>query len=386
MTSHLRRGAPTPTIDLLIAAGVLAAELVGTWVWSSASAVDGPALVGYALLVVVAGSVAVRNVYPVPALAVIASSATAYMWLGEPAPFWTVALVLATWAAVSAGHRLATILIGGAFIAAFLVGGFILRIGHAAETDAPLWLIGWLLASFVLGEVSRGRREYIAQVEQRATDAERTREEEARRRAGEERLRIARELHDILAHSISIINVQAGVAVHLLDRQPDQARAALVTINETSKEAMRELRATLGVLRQSDDIDSRAPAPGLARLGELIDTARATGLDVTVDASGEGRPLPPAADLAAYRIVQESLTNVTRHAGARHVSVSIVRRENELELAVEDDGAGAPGGADVRVGNGILGMRERAAAIGGDLEAGPLPGGGFRVHARLPAS
>jgi signal transduction histidine kinase len=385
MTSLLRRGAPTPAIDLLIAAGVLAVELVGTWLWSRASALGGPDVLGYLLLVAIAGFVAVRNVYPVEALAVIAAASTAYMWLGEPAPFWTVALVLATWAAVSAGHRLATVLICGAFIAAFLVGGFVLRIGHAAETDAPLWLTGWLIASFVLGEVSRGRREYIAQVEQRAFDAERTREEEARRRAGEERLRIARELHDILAHSISIINVQAGVAVHLLDKQPDQARAALVTINDTSKEAMRELRATLGVLRQPEDVDPRAPAPGLARLGELVDTARATGLDVTVATSGEERPLPAAADLAAYRIVQESLTNVTRHAGATRVSVSIVHRENQVEVSVEDDGVGGSRD-DVRSGNGLLGMRERAAAIGGDLDAGPLPGGGFRVRARLPAT
>jgi signal transduction histidine kinase len=385
-TSHLRRGAPNPGIDLLIAAGVLAVELVGTWLWSRASAVDGPDLIGYTLLVLVAGFVAVRNTYPVPALAVIASAATTYMWLGEPAPFWTVALVLATWAAVSAGHRLATILICGAFMAAFLVGGFILRIGHAADTDAPLWLVGWLTAAFVLGEVSRGRREYIAQVEQRAIDAERTREEEARRRAGEERMRIARELHDVLAHSISVINVQAGVAVHLLDRQPEQARAALLTINDASKEAMRELRATLGLLRQSDDIDPRAPAPGLARLDELVDTARSAGLDVTVATTGEQGGLPPAADLAAYRIVQESLTNVNRHAGATHVAVSIIHRQEEVELTIEDDGGGLAAGAELRPGNGLVGMRERAVAIGGELDAGPLPGGGFRVHARLPAA
>jgi signal transduction histidine kinase len=377
---------PIARIDLLIAAGVLAVELVGTMLWSRASVGDGPDPVGYTLLVVIAASVAVRNVHPVRALALIAFCATAYMWLGEPAPFWTVALVLATWAAVSAGHRLATVLICGAFMGAFLVGGFILRIGHAAETDAPLWLTGWLIAAFVLGEVSRGRREYIAQVEQRAIDAERTREEEARRRAGEERLRIARELHDVLAHSISVINVQAGVAVHLLDRQPDQARAALLTINEASKEAMRELRATLGLLRQSDDVDPRAPAPGLARLDELVDTARAAGLDVTVATTGEQEDLPPAADLAAYRIVQESLTNVNRHAGATHVALSIIHRPNEVELTIEDDGAGVTAGTRLRPGNGLLGMRERAAAVGGELDAGPLPGGGFRVRARLPAT
>ncbi len=247
-------------------------------------------------------------------------------------------------------------------------------------------MVGWLIAAFVLGEVSRGRREYIAQVEQRALDAERSREEEARRRAGEERLRIARELHDVLAHSISVINVQAGVAVHLLDRQPDQARAALLAINETSKEAMRELRATLGVLRQSNDVDSRAPAPGLDRLGELVETARATGLDVSVATIGAPGRLPPASDVAAYRIVQESLTNVTRHAAAAHVAVSISHGPNEVEITVEDDGTGVAGGAPLRPGNGLAGMRERAEAVGGDLDAGPRAGGGFRVHARLPAA
>jgi signal transduction histidine kinase len=236
----------------------------------------------------------------------------------------------------------------------------------------------------VLGEVSRSRREYIAEVEQRALDAERSRDEEARRRAGEERLRIARELHDILAHSISVINVQAGVAVHLLDKQPEQARAALVTINEASKDAMRELRATLGVLRQPDDIDSRAPAPGLERLGELVETARAAGLEVSVATTGEATRLPPASDLAAYRIVQESLTNVTRHAQASRVAIAIRREPGAVEVTVDDDGLGVAAGTAARPGNGLTGMRERAASVGGELEAAPRPEGGFRVRARLP--
>jgi signal transduction histidine kinase len=383
-TRNLMGGPRLGRFALLIAGAVLALELAGTELWDRAFGVARPDAVGYAVLVVLAALVVVRNRYPVETLALTAAGATAYVWLGQAGPFWTVALVLAIWAAVSAGHRITTLVVGSIFAAAFVAAGLIVRAGHAVEPEAPMWLLGWLTAGFVLGEVSRGRREYIAAIEQRAIDAERSRDEEARRRAGEERLRIARDLHDVLAHSISVINVQAGVAVHLLDKRPDQARQALVTINETSSEAMRELRATLGVLRQADDVDPRAPTPGLERLDELVETARATGLAVDVSAVGDPLPLPPAPNLAVYRIVQESLTNVTRHAGAHHVSISILRRPEAVEVTVDDDGSGMPTGTAPRPGNGLTGMRERAAAIGGSLDAGPRPEGGFRVHAWLP--
>jgi signal transduction histidine kinase len=371
--------------DIVVALAVLLVQVVGAEVWARGTGANRPDAIGYALLLVVTAPLAVRNRYPVAALTIVTSAIVALIWLAQPWPFWIVALVLAIWAAVAAGHRLATTVIGVAFIAIFLVAGATLRAGHAIDPDAPLWLVGWLVASFILGEVSRSRREYVEQVEQRAIDAERTREEEARRRAGEERLRIARELHDVLAHSISVINVQAGVAVHLLDKQPDQARTALVAISQASKEAMQELRATLGVLRQVDDVEPRAPAPGLAGLGDLLETGRAAGLDVSLETTGEPRPLPPATDLAAYRIVQESLTNVTRHAGASRVSVTIRHAPRDVEITVEDDGAGLVPGTTLRLGNGLTGMRERAAAAGGELEAGPRPGGGFRVWARLPS-
>jgi signal transduction histidine kinase len=384
MTTNLRAALRSRPLDLIQAAVVIGVEVIGTEILVRATGIAGPNVVGWALLVATGTLVAVRNRYPLPALALIAAAATAYYWLGQPGPFWTVALVLAIWAAVAAGHRLATLAIGAVFVAAFMAAGVIGLGGHSAEEGSPLWLAGWLIAGFVLGEVSRSRREYIAEVEQRALDAERSRDEEARRRAGEERLRIARELHDILAHSISVINVQAGVAVHLLDKQPEQARAAIVTINETSKEAMRELRVTLGVLRQADEVDSRAPAPGLERLGELLQTARATGLEVSVTTTDGATPLPPAADLAAYRIVQESLTNVTRHAHASRVEIAIRREAGAVEVTVDDDGRGIPAGSAALAGNGLTGMRERAASVGGELEAAPRPEGGFRVRAWLP--
>lgn len=198
-------------------------------------------------------------------------------------------------------------------------------------------------------------------------------------------MRIARELHDVLAHNISMINVQAGVAGHLIDRQPEQAREALVTIKEASREALRELRGTLGLLRGVDDEAPRAPAPGLARLGELIERHHSAGLAVRVVTTGEVRPLAPGADLAAYRIVQESLTNVVRHASADTATVTMAYGPRDVVITVDDDGISPPA-ASGPAGNGLTGMRERATAAGGDLSAGPRPDGvrGFRVRASLP--
>lgn len=372
-------------IDVLLALTVATAEIVGTEILVRATGSQRVLdLAGYGLLIANAAPVALRDRYPKAVLMTVALTAIAYTWMGYAGGFYTIALVFAIWAAVAAGHRLVAVGVAVGLVAAVVVAGFVVASGHALDADAPIWLGGWLLASFVLGEVSRGRRQYLEQVEQRAIDAERTREEEALRRAGEERLRIARELHDVLAHDISMINVQAGVAVHLLDRQPEQARTALIAISQASKEALRELRATLGVLRQVDEAEPRAPAPGLDRLHDLVAGASAAGLSVTVDTSGEPSPLPAGTDLAAYRIIQESLTNAARHSRARQVSISIHHGSRDVVITVQDDGVGLPADTPLRAGNGLTGMRERAAASGGELEAGPRAEGGFRVRARLP--
>jgi signal transduction histidine kinase len=221
-------------------------------------------------------------------------------------------------------------------------------------------------------QVMAGRR--------RRLDAERTRAEE-RRRAGEERMRIARELHDVLAHSISLISVQAGVALHLMDEQPGQSRTALQAIKQASSEALVELRSVLDVLSQSEAQAPRPPATGLAHLGNLVAGVQATGLEVRTQVEGTPRPVPAGADLTAYRIVQESLTNVTRHAGPATATVLVRYGDRELTVQVDDHGRG-PGASGP--GNGIRGMRERVAALGGQLTAGPRPGGGFRVEAHLP--
>ncbi len=225
---------------------------------------------------------------------------------------------------------------------------------------------------------------HVREVEQRAEEAERTRDEAARRRAMEERLRIARELHDSLTHSISVIQVQAGVAVHLARKRGEDVPPALLAIQEAGADATRELRATLGVLRSEQDGDGS----GLGQLDHLVARARAAGLPVTVNVTGEQRPLPPEADQAAYRIVQEALTNVSRHAGHARASVHLHYTQESLSVQIVDDGKGTVTSAGSRPsgpGLGLVGMRERVAALGGLLQAGPRDDGGFQVPAELPA-
>ena len=220
---------------------------------------------------------------------------------------------------------------------------------------------------------------HVREVERRAEEAVRTRDEAARRRAMEERLRIARELHDSLTHSISVIQVQAGVAVHLARKRGEDVPPALMAIEEAGADAVRELRATLGVLRSEDGDGS-----GLSQLDGLVARARAAGLPVTVTVTGQQRPLPPEADQAAYRIVQEALTNVTRHAGHACASVHLHYTPEALSIQVDDDGQGT-GTRPSGPGLGLVGMRERVSALGGRLQAGPKAGGGFGVRAELPA-
>jgi signal transduction histidine kinase len=226
---------------------------------------------------------------------------------------------------------------------------------------------------------------HVREVEQRADDAERTREEAAQRRAMEERLRIARELHDSLTHSISVICVQAGVAAHLARKRGEEVPPALLAIQEAGVEAARELRTTLSVLRSEEDGDSS----GLGQLAGLVGRAQGAGLPVTVTVTGTERPLPPQVDQAAYRIVQEALTNVGRHAGPASASVHLTYTPDSFSVQVDDDGAGTgastgPGPRPAGTGLGLIGMRERVTELGGRLRAGPRDGGGFQVRAEFP--
>jgi signal transduction histidine kinase len=233
------------------------------------------------------------------------------------------------------------------------------------------------LLAIAAGDVVRSRREAIARLAEQQ-------EEHAQRRLGEERLRIAREVHDVVAHAMVAINVQAGVAAHRLDKDPEQARTALRAIKQASGEALSDLRATLGVLRGEDAEAPLGPAAGLGDLDELAGGLRAAGVEVQLDV-GDVAGLPGAVHAAGYRIVQEALTNVLRHAGASRVRVQVALDGGSVRVEVADDGSGAAGNGAGGTGNGVAGMRERAAALGGTLEAGPAPGGGWRVAAELPA-
>ncbi|HET6951436.1 MAG TPA: sensor histidine kinase [Acidimicrobiales bacterium] len=272
----------------------------------------------------------------------------------------------------------------GALVAGWTITAWIAPYVH--DEPWPAWsavagIGAWLLVLAAGTELIRSRSE-------RAAQAAAARAEEARRLASEERLRIAQELHDVLAHNISLISVQSGVALHLLDEHPEQARPALAAINEASRAALGELRSVLDVLRAGASAPLQ-PTAGLAQLDALVERSRATGLEVVVECDGlDGVTLPGAVDLAAFRVVQEALTNVVRHAAARRATVRVTRHPGELAVQVDDDGRGAehPPGAPApgRPGRGLVGMRERAAALGGEVEAGPRPGRGYRVRARFP--
>jgi signal transduction histidine kinase len=239
---------------------------------------------------------------------------------------------------------------------------------------------GWLISAGVMGVTFWMWQLHIREVEHRADEAERTSDEAAQRRAMEERLRIARELHDSLTHSISVIQVQAGVAEHLARKRGEDVPPALAAIQEAGADAARELRATLSVLRSTEDGDGS----GLSQLDSLVARSQAAGLPVTVAVTGAERPLPPEVDQAAYRIVQEALTNVSRHAGQACASVRLHYAPGALTVQVDDDGQGS-GTRPAAPGLGLIGMRERVAALGGRLSAGPQDGRGFQVLAELPA-
>ncbi|MGW6473607.1 sensor histidine kinase [Streptomyces nigra] len=332
------------------------------------------------LLVVASALLLWRKRYPVPVAFGTAAAVTVYLAAGYPYGPVFLTVAVACFNAVVTGHRWAGwTAIGAVWAGHVLVGHWLYRWLPPSGDGAAPWeqegvVAAWVVAVVAVSELARVRREQWAK--ERAERAQ-----AARRRADEERLRIARELHDVLAHSISVINVQAGVGLALLDTDPEQARTALTTIKAQSKEALGEVRQVLDTLRAPGDAP-RAPAPGVARLPELVSQAAGAGL--TVEVEGEPPRLPPGTDLAAFRIVQEALTNVVRHSGSRRARVRFEQPDGAtLRLCVDDDGpaTGADAGGS---GNGLAGMRERAAALGGTIEAGPRADGGFRVLAVLP--
>ncbi|MFI1828715.1 sensor histidine kinase [Streptomyces sp. NPDC020412] len=243
----------------------------------------------------------------------------------------------------------------------------------------------WSVLPVVQGSAVRARRAYLGAVRARAEHAERTREEEARHRVAEERVRIARELHDVVAHHMALANAQAGTAAHLLRDRPQQAGEILAELAITTSSALRELQSTVGLLRRPDDLQAPLePSPGLGRLGDLVSAFASAGLRVVVTADGEERPLSPGTDLTAFRIVQEALTNVAKHTSANTAHIRLVHTHDRLTLTVSDNGGALPHPAPPNGGFGLVGMRERARSVGGTFQAGHRPGGGFAVTVELP--
>ncbi|GHH74431.1 two-component sensor histidine kinase [Streptomyces sulfonofaciens] len=408
-------------LDAAVATGVLICMTAGSL--ADPRGRHGPLLASHTpdalsivLMVLGSASLVFRRRAPLPVLAATGAVSLVELLSGAPRVPVAMCAVVALYTVAATTDRPTTWRVG-------LLTGTVLT--TAAMLAGPLpWyaqeniaIFAWTGMAAAAGDAVRSRRAFVHAIRERAERAERTREEEARRRVAEERLRIARDLHDVVAHHIALVNVQAGVAAHVMDKRPDQAKEALAHVREASRTALGELRATVGLLRQSGDPAAPTePAPGLDRLDELVETFRSAGLPVRVARSGHGPGLPAAVDLAAYRILQEALTNVHKHAGAgAGAEVSVLRIGDHLELTVLDTGPGpgtgpawpalprpaepaeaaGPGGPDAFEvaeesagggGHGLIGMRERATALGGSCTAGPRYGGGFRVHAILPVT
>jgi signal transduction histidine kinase len=386
--SDIRLAAMCGVIQIVATAGAAnhASRTHSCW-WASACHPATPLDAGaYALLALGPLALVFRRRYVREVLVFVFAVTVVYVARGYLVGPNFLALGFAIVSAIFAGER---VLAWTAVAVGWLLFlGLPWALGHSGgpKVLAALAIAAWLLVALASAEGIRSRRAHFAEVR-------RTRALQARRQADEERLRIAQELHDVLAHNISLINVQSGVALHLMDEQPEQARIALTAINEASADALREVRSVLSVLRGTGERAPRAPTAGLDGLDDLVSRTTAAGVDVTLEVHGERRPLPASIDLAAFRIVQESLTNIVRHAGAGVATVELTYGSDELSVQVDDDGhgpvvSGERGEASASDGegggNGIPGMRERAVALGGTFDAGPRSGGGFRVRARIP--
>ncbi|MFF4170740.1 sensor histidine kinase [Streptomyces sp. NPDC001744] len=367
-----RFAVPAGVTDWATALGV-AALLLGTGL-SGPHPAGGRELLGSALLAAGGLALAARRRAPLVVLAVTGLCAVGY--LGAGFEVLAASYLVAVYGSVRAGHRAVALAVSVGLLAVLRLTALVLHDGAPREVVAQARStleLAWLIAAFAAGEAVR-------QAERRADGAERTREETARRRADEERLRIARELHDSLTHQISVVKVQSEVAVHVARRRGEQVPEALLAIQEAAREASRELRATLEALRDDDTV----PPHGLDHIPALVKRFRVTGPETVLTIGGRPHAVPAAVSRTAYRIVQESLTNVARHAAATSVSVLVDYRPGALVIRVDDGKSGslpAP-----TPGLGLLGMRERVTALGGRLRTGPCGAGGFTVQAELPTN
>ncbi|WP_437060961.1 sensor histidine kinase [Streptomyces sp. enrichment culture] len=377
-------------LDAALAAGVLLCMVAGSFVdphgddgvtWG----LHSPDVLSLVLMVLGASALVFRRRAPLVVLALTGALSLVEFVTGDPRTPVAMAAVIALYTVAASTDRPTTWRVG-LLTMTVLTGAAMLSGPLPWYAQENLAIFAWTGIGATAGDAVRSRRAFVQAIRERAERAERTREEEARRRVAEERLRIARDLHDVVAHHIALVNVQAGVAAHVMDRRPDQAKEALGHVREASRSALDELRATVGLLRQSGDPEAPTePAPGLDRLDELVGTFRNAGLRVEVARTDHGTALPAAVDLAAYRVIQEALTNIQKHAGtAAKAEVSVVRVGRNIEITVLDDGTGDTDRPPAGGGHGLLGMRERVTALRGTLTTGPRYGGGFRVHAILP--
>ncbi|XHM66990.1 sensor histidine kinase [Streptomyces nigra] len=376
-------------LDAALAVAVLTCMVAGSFVDPHGE--DGvtwglrtPDALSLLLMTLGAAALVLRRRAPITVLAVTGGLSLVEFATGDPRAPVAMAAVVALYTVASTTDRSTTWRIG-LLTVTVLTGSAMLAGPLPWYSQENLAIFAWTGIGATAGDAVRSRRAVVTAIRERAERAERTREEEARRRVAEERLRIARDLHDVVAHHIALVNVQAGVAAHVMDKRPDQAKEALAHVREASRSALDELRATVGLLRQSGDPEAPTePAPGLDRLDDLAGTFRNAGLRVDVARADQDTTLPAAVGLAAYRVIQEALTNVQKHAGSgARAEVSVVRVGPNIEVTVLDDGSGQDDGT-AGGGHGLLGMRERVSALRGTLTTGPRYGGGFRVHAILP--
>ena len=365
--------------DGLIALALLAVGLTGTAPAGRNQGIDHIPPWAYACVVAAALAVAFCRSYPTAALAAVTAAVGLYLLGGNPFGPIMLSLLVAVYTVAALRPLRRAALTAGAVLAVLVVCALI---GLGVGPDAVMPQVAWVAGPLAIGVTVRVGREQVLQ----------GRRDEARRQADAERLRVAQEVHDVVGHGLAAITMQADIALHLLAKNPSaatQAQEALAAISRTSRESLDELRATLGAVRRGSTVDDRSPAPGLARLDDLVARTRAVGVPVRVELDGPLTGLPAAVDLAAYRIVQEALTNVRRHAAAGSAQVAIEYAPAELRLAVRNDGpaTGAPPEASPGApGSGIAGMRARAESLGGTLTAGPLPEGGYLVSAVLPTA
>ncbi|WP_433796321.1 sensor histidine kinase [Actinoplanes sp. CA-252034] len=347
--------------------------------------VEPPAIGAVLLSVAGCAALVLRRRHPLPVLAVVCAAAAAVLLTQQSRGFFVLTVGVAAYTVATRTDRRTAAAVGAASAVALGMCA-VVALGIGWLDPAVVVLLLWFGLAVAAGSAVRTRRAYIAVLEERAVRAEQTREQEARRRVAEERLRIARELHDVVAHHIAVINVQAGVAGHLVRRQPDAAEDALGHVRVAARTALEELATLLGVLRRDDEPDTPTePAPSLTRLDGLIDSFAASQ-PIRWTTAGRPRALPSAVDVAAYRILQESLTNVCRHASGATVTVRIAYETAGVTVEVCDDGGTGPADpGSSGSGLGLIGMRERAESVGGTFSAGRRAEGGFRVRAVLPA-